>query len=137
MACADGQESDISCHLIRANAVFAIRYEPNYDQPFAQLDGRILEDGPNLHGELLAAIAALPALLSLEPMLAFSRHEAGRALRAIREAHRRHSVNAGLLIGEVSDCIRKGFDLVRHDKTRISNNSSLVKYIITERFRRL
>jgi hypothetical protein len=81
---------------------------------------------------LLAAIPALPAPLSLKPMLTVLRSlalGAGRTF-ALKPAHTGDGINANLFVREVSDCICKGFDFVFHRRTRIAKKSSLVKYVI-------
>src|SRR6185437_10743115 len=62
-------DAQIASNLVRANAVLAVHQEPQGAHPLAQVNRAVLKNGALLHTELLAALVALPPLLSIEPVM--------------------------------------------------------------------
>ena len=110
------------------DTVLAANQHPQSWHPLSKRNWRVLKYGSHLDGELLAAGAALPALLSLEVVGLVGLIEVtSRAPWAIKPAHSGHSVNADLLIGEVLDCLLKCLGSC-HTLT-VAKLTGLVKYI--------
>ena len=98
-------------NFTRGNAILAVVEQPNGREPLIQTNGRVLEYGPNLDGELTAGMpfAALPAHLILEePYPMASASWADDPVIPVRAA-RYEIVQAVLLVSEVNDCLSKGF----------------------------
>ena len=98
--------------FIGADSVFAVHQHPKSDEPFIKTNGRVLEDGSKLYGELLVALFAFPATLSLEVVVLFM--TASRTLGTVRPAKIGHSLNAYFGIAEVLDGFLESFRFAVH-----------------------
>jgi len=121
-------DAKITRKLVTGDAIFAVRNEPDRNEPLVERNRRFLKDGSNLDGVLLAALAvrALPASLFGQPVIALASAHRANWL-AIRPAHCANCVNAGLLISEISNGVGKCLE-VFHVPT-LPLMSWLVKYI--------
>jgi hypothetical protein len=90
-----------------------------------------MEDGSNLHRELLFASPALETLLIGQPEQIADLAAPDAELLAIRPTHRRDFINANLLIAKVLNRVYES-GWVCHD-SNIPPWGKLVKYIITNR----
>ena len=113
-------DADIPGQFIAGDTVFAVCQQPHGRQPLIETDGGILEDGSHFDAVLFATVPALEPLLGLQKMLAFGYRAAYGADRTVGPARRGDDFDADVLVCEVSDCIRRGFNLVQNDKDRIA-----------------
>src|ERR1019366_7612501 len=90
--------------FVRADTVLAVRQEPHCSEPLVERNGAILEDRPDLDGELLLAVKALPCQSCLKKRQ--SLRGATRAGRAIRPLRFRNKFQTNTLFRKVAS----GFD---------------------------
>src|SRR5260370_16216249 len=95
--------SDGAMNFPRTDTVLAVRYHPHGQHPLRERKARIFKDRSHFDGELLPALAALPALLRRQVPVFFLL-TCGADRFAIRPAHRGHRIYTGLLIAEMQDC---------------------------------
>ncbi len=114
--------TEIACDFIARNAVLAIREQPNDGKPLIQSDRRVLEDGPDLRGELALWVfrAALPAALISEKRDFLA--TAGRAFHTLRPSNLDHRLQADIGIGEVADCLDKRSGSSRFHASKIAQD---------------
>ncbi len=112
-------------HFVRANPVPAVYEHPESGEPLVQSDRGILEDGAELDGELLVALLALPALLSLQVVVLFV--AARGAFRAICPSEASYGVNADLLVRKVPDRGLKCLWLCAFHVAKVAHSPWLVK----------
>src|SRR5581483_2962059 len=109
-------DSQVARNFVGRYTVLAVHKHPERREPFVQGNGRILEDRPDLDGELATALFAFPALLRGKVMviLADALRAGGNAIFPSQIGDR---VNAGLLIREIPDSLLKRLDLRVHVQT--------------------
>src|ERR1700722_4841062 len=88
-----------------------------------------MEDGSNLHRELLFAATALKTLLVGQPDEVIHLATANAELVTVRPAHCRYFINANLLFAEVLNC-RYECGWICHNST-LQSHLWFVKYIST------
>ena len=94
-------DAQSASHFIAADPVFAIGDHPNCDEPLIQRQRGILEDSPNLDGELFASVFALALPEAASGEEAHLGASASGADNAIRPAALNHEREAIVGIGEV------------------------------------
>ena len=125
-------DSKRPCDLTTGDAILAIQDEPHSWKPLIQTERRILENGPNLDGELPPGMpdAALPAKLILEePHASAATDRADHAVSPFGTAAN-EVVQAVLGDREVNDCFLKCLGFAFHASI-VPQNRVLVKYIFT------
>lgn len=88
-----------------------------------------MEDGSNLHRELLFASTALESLLIAKPDQVIDLAATNAELMTIRPTHLRDFINADLLIAKVFDCFYEGGRI----GSNLHNYGWFVKYVIANR----
>src|SRR5205807_530480 len=58
--------ADGTRNLVAGDSIFAVRQQPDRNQPLVESDSGILKDGSTLYGELATASLTLPALLGAQ-----------------------------------------------------------------------
>jgi len=107
-------DAHVTGDLVAADTVLAVREHPRCSQPFVQTDRAVLEDRPNLDGELTLGVmaTALPsAPIRVEANLWRS---ATRTRHAVGPTSHRKVVNAVVGIREVDDCFLETFRFLCH-----------------------
>src|SRR5439155_2093351 len=99
---------DVAGDFVAADAVLAVDEHPQRRQPLVQADRAVLENRPDLHGELLFAAPAFPQRASAHPVGRFGSGATARAFGAVRPPERGDERNAGFDIGEVFDRAEQG-----------------------------
>jgi hypothetical protein len=93
-------DAESASEFVRRDAVLRVGDEPNRREPLVETEGRILEDGADLHGELLFARLALPEAsggqVGVRPLTA-------GANRAVRPAETGDELGADIQVTEVPD----------------------------------
>jgi hypothetical protein len=107
--------SDSLADFVAGDSVLAVNQHPQSGKPLIQTKRGIFKDGAKFYGELLVALFALPAFLSLEVVVLFV--SASRALRAIGPADRGYGVDADLLVGKVPNGLLESLWLGVHELT--------------------
>ncbi len=95
-------------NLAGANAVLRSGDEPHGREPLFEAQGRVLEDGSNLGGELALRVAALTLPLLLVRQISSILAATGRAFDAIGPAMCSHVSQAIIRVCEVNDCFLEG-----------------------------
>lgn len=108
----------------RAKPVLAVRELPHGEQPFIQANRRILEDRPDLDGELSLRVPSLalpeaPGRQETDLVRSTGRTD----YFAIFPAPIRQIANAVLWIGEVNDCFLECFWFGCHDESSITQGA--------------
>jgi hypothetical protein len=101
-------DAQIAGDLVAADSVLAVYDEPDGGHPLVHSEGAILEDGPNLHGELLLAGVAVPDAASRDEGVPI-RAASWASDLAIGPAQLDRIGEAAVSIREVGDCLLQGF----------------------------
>ena len=129
-------DMDPARDLIGTDPVLRVADQPHSREPLVEADRRILEDGPDLDGELLARVlpAARPHAASLDE--GYGLTTAGRAGHPVRPAQLDHEGERLVRVREVADRVHKGRGGVVGGMRcvhaqRVAWAEKCVKYIIT------
>ena len=95
----------ITCDLVRTNAVLAVRNEPHSAHPLIESDSGILEDSAHFDRELLAAVEAGPEQARLQKRMLFA--AAFRAFRTVRPLGFGNSFQAHHRVREIPNGINQ------------------------------
>src|SRR5271166_2159433 len=129
--------ADSLSQFVTADTFLARRQHPHSGHPFVHADRRILENGSDLHRELLLAAVAEPYPAGLQERVEF-RAAAGAVDAAIRPAKLNGIAKCAIWVREVNDCLLesyRSFEGVGHKALHQTKNSLrrmflCVKYII-------